>query len=295
MLYDVVIVGGSYSGMAAALQLARARKDVVVVDAGQRRNRFAEASHGFLCQDGQPPNAIADEARAQLLAYPTVTWVEGKAMTAAPEDGMFRVAMGSGEQHRARRLVLATGVVDNLPEVPGLQERWGRGVYQCPYCDGYELDQGHLGVLATNGFWFHQAMLIPEWGRTTLFTNGIGHPDAEQRAALAAREVTIEETAVTAIGGERVTVHLQDGRNIPLAGLFLVPRTGFASALAEQLGCSLEEGPMGPFIRTDVRKETSVPGIFACGDAARAAGSVSLAVGDGAMAGTGVHQSLIFG
>ncbi|WP_458095486.1 NAD(P)/FAD-dependent oxidoreductase [Roseomonas sp. WA12] len=295
MLHDVVIVGGSYSGMAAALQLARARKDVVVVDAGQRRNRFAEASHGFLCQDGQPPGAIADQARAQLLAYPTVTWVEGKAMAATAEDGKFRVTMGSGEQHRARRLVLATGVVDNLPDVPGLQERWGRGVYQCPYCDGYELDQGHLGVLATNGFWFHQSMLIPEWGRTTLFTNGIAPPDAEQHAALAARGVTIEETAVTAIGGERVTVHLQDGRNIPLAGLFLVPRTGFASSLAEQLGCPLEEGPMGPFIRTDVRKETSIPGVFACGDAARAAGSVSLAVGDGAMAGTGVHQSLIFG
>ncbi|MBI0537105.1 NAD(P)/FAD-dependent oxidoreductase [Roseomonas sp. KE2513] len=294
MLHDVIIVGGSYSGMAAALQLARARKDVAVVDAGQRRNRFAEASHGFLGQDGQPPGAIAAQARAQLLSYPTVTWVEGKAVAATAEEGQFRVTLETGEERTARRLLLATGVVDNLPDVPGLQERWGRGVYQCPYCDGYELNQGHLGVLATSGFWFHQAMLIPEWGRTTLFTNGIARPDAEQRAALARRGVTIEEAAVTGIAGERVTVQLEDGRSIALAGLFLVPRTSFASPLASQLGCTLEEGPMGPFIWTDIRKETSVPGVFACGDAARAAGSVSLAVGDGAIAGTGIHQSLIF-
>lgn len=106
--------------------------------------------------------------------------------------------------------------------------------------------------------------------------------------------MTIEEAAVTGIGGERVTVKLEGGRSIALAGLFLVPRTSFASPLAEQLGCALGSGAMGPFIETDMRKETSVPGVFACGDTARAAGSVSLAVGDGAMAGTGIHQSLIF-
>jgi thioredoxin reductase len=294
MPHDVIIIGGSYSGMAAALQLARARRDVVVIDAGQRRNRFAEASHGFLGQDGQPPGTIADQARSQLLAYPTVTWIEGKVTAVMQEDGQFRVTLETGEQRAGRRLVLATGVIDNLPDVPGLQERWGRGVYQCPYCDGYELNQGHLGVLATNDFWFDQAMLIPEWGKTTLFTNGICHPDAEQRTALARRGVTIEEASVTGIGGERVNVHLQDGRNVALEGLFLVPRTSFASPFADWLGCALEEGPMGSFIQTGVRKETSVPGVFACGDAARAAGSISLAVGDGALAGAAAHHSLIF-
>jgi thioredoxin reductase len=149
-------------------------------------------------------------------------------------------------------------------------------------------------VLASSEFWFHQAMLIPEWGRTTLFTNGIYHPDAEQRTVLAARDVSIEETPVLAVGGARATMQLEDGRSLPLEGLFLIPRTRFTSAVVEGLGCALEVGHMGPFIRTDARKETSVPGVFACGDVARAAGSVSLAVGDGAMTGTAVHQSLVF-
>jgi thioredoxin reductase len=191
-------------------------------------------------------------------------------------------------------LVLATGVVDTLPDLPGLGERWGRSVFLCPYCDGYELNRGLLGVLATNGFWYHQAMLIPDWGRTTLFTNGFCHPDGEQQATLAARGVTIEATPVVAIGGERATMQLQDGRSIALDGLFLMPRVSIASPIPEQLGCAMDEGPMGPFIRTDATKETSVPGVFACGDAARAAGSISLAVGDGAAAGAAAHQSLIF-
>lgn len=121
---------------------------------------------------------------------------------------------------------------DELPDLPGLLERWGSSVFLCPYCDGYELAQGHLGVLATGEFWFHQAMLIPEWGRTTLFTNGTYHPDAEQRVALAARWVTIEEQPVLAVNGPRATMQLEDGRSIPLAGLFLVPRTRFTSTVA---------------------------------------------------------------
>ncbi|MCI0755061.1 NAD(P)/FAD-dependent oxidoreductase [Teichococcus vastitatis] len=295
MLHDAIIIGGSYSGMAAALQLARARRQVLIVDAGQRRNRFTEHSHGFLTQDGAPPGAIAERAREQLLRYPTVTWIEGTVTAAALARDGFEVKLEAGERHGGRRLVLATGVADELPELPGLRERWGTSVFLCPYCDGYELAQGHLGVLATGEFWFHQAMLIPEWGRTTLFTNGIHHPNAEQRTALAARGVSIEETPVLAVVGRRARMELEDGRSIPLMGLFLVPRTRLASEVADGLGCALEQGPMGAFIRTDARKQTSVPGVFACGDASRAAGSVSLAVGDGAMAGTAVHQSLVFG
>ncbi|MFC7398063.1 NAD(P)/FAD-dependent oxidoreductase [Chelatococcus sp. GCM10030263] len=294
MQFDVIVVGGSYAGMAAALQIARARRKVMVVDAGLRRNRFAEEAHGFLGQDGRPPGQIAEEAKTQLLAYPNVVWTEGRAHGAANADDGFEVETGDGRAHGARRLVLALGVTDTLPDVPGLKERWGKSVFHCPYCHGYELGNGSIGVLATGPVSMHQALLIPEWGRTTLFINDAFLPDEEQLAQLAARGVTVERTPVAAVTGH-ADLRLTDGRVIALAGLFTATGTRPASPLAEALGCALDDGPLGPYIRTDPMKQTSVPGVFACGDVARAAGSVSLAVGDGALAGAAVHRSLIFG
>lgn len=294
MTHHAIIVGGSYAGLAAALQLARARRRVLVLDEGIRRNRFAAASHGFLGQDGRPPGAIATDARAQLMAYPTVTWVGRRAERAERTRTGFRIIDADGESHEAERLVLATGVVDDLPPVPGLAERWGRHVFHCPYCHGYELMEGRIGVIAASPRAMHHAVMLPDWGPTTLLLNGAFEPDADQRAQLERRGVTVEAGSIREIGGEKADVVLADGRVLPFDGLFTQPWTRMASPLAEQLGCALEQGPQGPFIRTDALKETSIPGVFACGDAARAAGSVALAVGDGSMAGTAVHQSLIF-
>lgn len=292
-MYEVIIVGGSYAGMSAALQLARARRKILVVDRGSRRNRFARTSHGFLGQDGRAPEAIAGDARAQLIAYPTVEWVDARAERGTRTEKGFSVALENGDTHDAQRLVLATGVADSLPDIPGLAERWGRNVFHCPYCHGYELDNGRIGVLAVSSLSMHHALMLPDWGSTTLFLNGAFVPDEDQRAQLDRRRVAVEERAVEKITGNADVV-LTDGRVIRLDGLFTMPRTSMASPLAEQLGCAFEEGPMGPFLRTDAIKETTVPGVFACGDAARAAGSVALAVGDGAMAGAATHQSLMF-
>lgn len=292
--YDVAVVGGSYAGLSAALQLARARRRIVVVDAGFRRNRFAQTSHGFLGQDGQTPQVIAEVAKAQLLAYPTVHWHDGTAERAVPQEAGFALHLGSSGRLATRRLVLATGVVDELPDIPGLSERWGRHVFHCPYCHGYELNEGRIGVLATGAVSMHHALMLPDWGEVTLFTNGTLALDDAQRSALVARGVELEKSAVRGIV-EAATIVLDDGRKLALEGLFTAPRARMASPIAEQLGCAFEEGPMGPFIRTDAFKLTSVAGVFACGDAARMAGSVALAVGDGALAGASAHQSLIFG
>lgn len=294
-MYDTIVVGGSYAGMAAALQLARGRRSVCVIDAGQRRNRFASAAHGVLGQDGTAPSEIAGNAKAQLLRYPNVTWRDGAVVRAEQAGDAFTVQLEQEEGIAARRLVLATGVIDELPAIPGLAERWGQSVFHCPYCHGYELDRGQLGVLATGKASLHQALLIPEWGPTTFFTNGIFEPNEDQRAQLLARGVTLERARVTAITGSQATVHLQDGRSIALAGLFLASRVSAASPIAAQLGCAFVDGPLGPYIQTDEAKETTVAGVFACGDAARAAGSVTFAIADGAMAGLGAHRSLIFG
>ncbi|ACE83946.1 NAD(P)/FAD-dependent oxidoreductase [Cellvibrio japonicus] len=298
--YDVIIIGGSYAGMATALQLARGRRQVLVLDTGIRRNRFATHSHGLLGQDGKSPEAIASDAKAQLLNYPNVTWRESAALavekTAAGKTGSgFSVTTTDQQTFSAKRLVLASGVRDQLPAIPGLQDRWGKSVFHCPYCHGYELNQGQLGVLAVGDVSLHQALLIPDWGPTTLFTNHCFTPDDAQQKQLAARGVRIETEAVSEIDGEHnAVVKLVNGRLIKLAGLFVAPLTTPASPIAQELGCELAESPMGFYVKTDEFKQTTVPGVFACGDLARPAGSVTFAIGDGALAGFAVHKSLIF-
>jgi thioredoxin reductase len=295
MSFDAIVVGGSYAGLSAALQLARARRKVLIMDSGLRRNRFAEHSHGFLGQDGRTPGAIAADARAQLMAYPTVEWVDATATDGSGEMNDFTVSAESGECYQARRIILAAGVVDALPDLPGLAERWGKHVFHCPYCHGYELDQGRIGVLASSELSMHHALMLPDWGSTTLFLNGAFTPDADQLMQLMQRGVTVEREPIRQLSGASIDIELTDGRIIPLDGMFTLTRTSLASPLGTQLGCAVEDGPMGPFLQTDMFKETTVSGVFACGDMARATGSVALAVGDGAMAGVGAHRSLMFG
>lgn len=294
MMFDAIVVGGSYAGLSAALQLARARRNLLVIDGGQRRNRFAKTSHGFLGQDGRAPGDIVADARAQLLAYPTVRWLDGIALSAASLDKHFSVATAEEKTFEARRLLLAGGVTDELPDIPGLAERWGTSVFHCPYCHGYELGDGPIGVLGVSAASMHHALMLPDWGKTTFFVNGALALDDDRMEELQRRGVSVEREKVVAISGDRADVELADGRVVPVAGLFTATRTRPSGILAEELGCVLDDGPMGQFIRTDGVKETTVPGVFAAGDAARGAGNVALAVGDGAMAGAGVHQSLIF-
>lgn len=301
-VFDVIVVGGSFAGLSAALQTARARCRVLVIDAGQRRNRFAAHSHGFLGRDGADPAQIVADARAQLLAYPTVTWLDATATSARAIDGGFAIGLGDGTTRTTRRVILATGVVDDLPAVPGVAERWGKSIFHCPYCHGYELARGAIGLLASHPLAGHGAQLLPDWGDTTLFTALPGQPplalDADTVRALDRRGVRREDTPVIAIEGDDLTqpiVRLADGRTIALAGVFVVPKLRIAHPLARELGCALEPGPLGDYLKTDpMSKETSVPGVFACGDVATAAGNVAGAVGDGARAGAFAHQSIIF-
>ncbi|EFI50230.1 HI0933 family protein [Afipia sp. 1NLS2] len=291
--YDVIVIGGSYAGMAAALQLLRARRSVLVIDAGRRRNRFAAHSHGFLGQDGVNPAEIARVARKQLQAYPTLTWIEGVAEATAGEKDSFTVRIADGVRHEGRRLLFAVGVSDALPPVEGLAERWGRSVFHCPYCHGYELDRGPIGVIATGPMSVHQAQLIPEWGQVTFLTNGAVTLDEAMRADLVARGVAIEESSIQRLDGE-ANVLLADGRRLSFAGLFTASRNAPSTPVASTLGCELVDTPFGSQISTSDMKETSVPGAFACGDAARVPHSVSLAVADGAWAGATIHRSLVF-
>lgn len=301
--YDVIVVGGSFAGLSAAMQLVRARRRVLVVDAGRPRNRFSRASHGFLGQDGRSPAAILETARAQVLIYPTAKLRTDEVTHAARRGGSFELALASGTTASARRLVLATGIVDELPDLPGLRERWGTTVLHCPYCHGYEVADGRLGVLAVGEASIHQALLLPDWSAdVTLFTNGAFEPTAAHRDALATRGVRIEPRLLAGLVGDGpalVGVRLrgsdggpEGGEVVALDALFTASRTSMASPLAEQLGCAFDDGPFGPVIRTDAKKETTVPGVYAAGDAARAPHNATWASADGVTAGVSAHQSL---
>jgi thioredoxin reductase len=295
--YDVIVVGGSFAGQAAALQIARARRSVLVIDGKSPRNRFAATSHGFLGQDGHSPAAIMDIARQQLLAYPTARFLEAHVSAARGQHDAFQLELKSGEILESKRLVLATGVKDQFPEVKGLAERWGKSVLHCPYCHGYEVAGQQLGVLAVGPLSFHQAMLIPDWGPTTFFTNGPLELEPAQWDALQQRQVKVERCPVVELKGEGTqlsSVLLSDGREIPMDALFTGTKVQMASPLAEQLGCEFSDGLLGPILTVDERQQTTVPGVYAAGDSTRLQHVATLAAASGVMAGVFAHQSLNF-
>lgn len=295
-MYDVIVVGGSFAGMSAAMQLARARQNVLVIDAGAPRNRFADEAHGFLGQDGRAPAAIMRDARCQLRRYPTVEVMSGEAVGARAFGDGFAIELSDGGQHSARRLILATGVSDQLPAIPGMNERWGETVLHCPYCHGYEVRDLPLGVIAAHPMSAHQAMLIPDWGPTTYFTQGEFEPEAAELDAFVARGITIERTPVVELLGDAPAldgVRLADGRFVQVAAVFTAPRTSPATPLATMLGCVHEDGPTGPYVKVDQWGATSVVGVWAAGDAATPMHNATLASAAGVLAGIGAHQASV--
>ena len=297
MRHDAIIIGGSFAGLSAALYIARARRHVCIIDTGSPRNRFAAHSHGFFAQDGSAPGTMLATARSQVAAYPTVTFIEGEATSAAKEADGFSVKLTTGDVLEGARLVLAFGISDELPAIPGLAERWGKSVLHCPYCHGFEVSGQRLGVLNVSPMSIHQAMLIAEWGPTTLYLDGASEPDEASLATLAQRGVAIEPAPVKALHGEGAqltAIELGDGRMSGVDALYLGPRTRLNSGIADQLGCELEEGQFGSVIRTDPQRMTTVPGVYAAGDIARSAHNVTWASADGVTAGVAVHRSLVF-
>lgn len=296
MQLDVIVIGGSFAGLSAAMQLVRGQRTVTVIDAGEPRNRFADESHGFFGLDGVSPVAIQQEAYRQLLKYPTASIVKSKATSVEKLAEGFSVRLADKSILTSKKLILATGLKDEIPDIPGLTERWGATVIHCPYCHGYEVRNQPLGVLATSPISIHQAGMIPDWGPTTYFTQGLYEPDEEQREFLLKRGVTIESTPILEVLGrapEISSVYLADGRTVRLAALFVAPKTHMTSPFAEQLGCEFEEGPLGLVIKTNAMKQTSVEGVFAAGDAASPMHNATLASAAGVMAGGGAHQSLM--
>lgn len=297
MKYDAIVIGGGFAGLSAATYLARGRRTVCVIDTGKPRNRFARASHGFLAQDGSPPLSILARAREQVMAYPTVRLIDSEAVGARGEDGSFHVVLADGEQIEARKAILAFGLRDDIPSLPGLAQRWGRAVLHCPYCHGIEFSDQPLGVLYRTPMSAHQASMVAEWGPTTLYLDGAALP-SDSAAALADRGVRIEPGKLRRLVGDGDTlsaIELDGGRQCAVSALYIAPQSCLASPLAEQLGAEIEDGPLGPQVKTDADRMTSISGLYAAGDIARAPHSVAWAVADGVTAGTSAHRALVFG
>ncbi len=293
---DVLVIGGGYAGLAAALQLARARRHVTVLDTNRPRNRFAKSAHGVVGFDGASPWEIRDAGRRDLHAYPTARIVEAEATAARVVDGGFVVTSSSGAQFEARRLVLAYGVADALSDLAGFAECWGNTVLHCPYCHGYEVAGLRLGLLYSTPMSLHGAGLIRDWSDDLiLFLNGNEVPDAE-REKLDKRGVRLVDGEVTAIEHEEGLVRgirLSSGEVVPLDALFAHPQTAPSCSVHESLGVDMVESPAGSYIAVDESQETNVKGVYAAGDLAQARTTVTFALAGGALAGVMAHQSLV--
>ncbi|MGM9511140.1 NAD(P)/FAD-dependent oxidoreductase [Larkinella sp. GY13] len=265
--YDVIIIGGSYAGLSAALVLGRSLWTVLVLDSGQPANRQTPHSHSFLTRDGETPAELTRIAREQALAYPTVSLREATVTTVQPLDSSFQVYTNDGGVFTAKRLILATGLSDVLPAIPGFAECWGISVLHCPFCHGYEVKDQVVGVLGNGDEGFGLAKLIHHWNPgLTLFTNGPSTLTPEQTAKLHQHAIPIIETPLVALqhrNGQLDALKLADQSVKPLQALYARPAMQQSNDLALQLGCELDEMGM---IQVDGFGKTSVEGVFAAGD-----------------------------
>lgn len=294
---DVIIIVGSFAGLAAALQLGRARRKVTVLDTGLPRNRFADHSHGLLGHDHKPPLEILAEARQQLARYPTIQLVTARAESVSGAIDDFSVLTGEGETLRARRLILSYGVADQMPELPGFAEGWGTSIVPCPYCDGFEVAGRHWGLVWSGPMSHNYVRLYHDWTDTlTVFANGHDIPP-DIRADLARRGIPVVDGRVTEIDHDEshnATVRLDAGPSVAVDILFAHPRNKPSARLHESLGLATVDTPQGIVLKVDERRETSVPGIYAAGDlASLGMPSVTTASWQGATAGISAQQSML--
>jgi len=296
--YDVVVIGGGAAGLNGALQLARSRRSVLVVDAGQQRNRPAPAVHGLLGHDGLPPAELLARGRREVRGYGgeivtgEVTAVDGEL------DRGFAVTLRDGRVVLARRLLVTSGLVDNLPDIPGLRERWGRDVVHCPYCHGWEVRDQPIGVLASGPLSVHQALLFRQLSDDVVyFRRGTVLDDAAARR-LAARGIRVVDGEVSAVvvAGDRVAgVRLADGTVVPRQALTVGARMTARAGFLADLGLKASEHPggMGSYIPADPTGRTEVPGVWAAGNVTDLAAQVGAAAAAGALAGAVINADLV--
>ncbi|MBI3971841.1 MAG: NAD(P)/FAD-dependent oxidoreductase [Chloroflexi bacterium] len=291
---EVAIIGGGVAGLSAALVLGRSRKRTLVIDAGEPRNAPSPGVHSFFSRDGMLPADLLRIGREQLAPYDSVQLRRGRVSTAERVGDRFHLHLDDGGVVTTRRVVLTLGVVDELPDIEGLRERWGHGVFHCPYCHGWEMRDQPLAVLGNGAEGVRLARLATGWTRDIMLcTNGPATFGHEERALLARCGIAVHERRVARVDGEGKGVSgvvFEGGEMLPRAGVLVRPPIHQRSDLPAALGCALTEQGV---IRTDEDGRTSVPGVFAVGDCASLMQQVAVAVGQATRAAIVLNNELV--
>ncbi|MGW6057671.1 NAD(P)/FAD-dependent oxidoreductase [Streptomyces sp. NPDC055189] len=295
---DVLVVGGGAAGLSAALTLARARRSVLVVDSGEPRNAPADGVHGFLSREGLAPGDLLRIGRDEVAGY-AGRIVSDQVTGVRRVGGRFVVDTASGRSHGARRLLVTTGLVDELPDVPGLRERWGRDVLHCPYCHGWEVRDEPIGILATGPMAVHQALLFRQWSaQVTLFLHTVGELSEEQWEQLAARGVAVVDGEVSGLDIEedRLSgVRLASGKRIPVRALAVAPRFEARGTVLAGLGIERVGHPMGvgSYVASDASGFSGVEGVWVAGNVTDLVAGVMVAAASGMTAAVAINADLV--
>ncbi|MGV2452279.1 UNVERIFIED_CONTAM: NAD(P)/FAD-dependent oxidoreductase [Ralstonia mannitolilytica] len=290
--FDVIITGGSYSGLSAAMALGRSLRNVLIIDNGKPCNRQTPHSHNFVTHDGKTPSEIAQLARKDVEKYNTVHFYNGTVAKTEKVIGGFEVEISSGEKFKAKKLILASGVKDTMPDIPGFAECWGISVIHCPYCHGYEVKNEVTGILSNGDMGYEFSKLIFNLTKNlTLFTNGKAAFTEEQLEKLKQNKIILNEDEIAGIehtNGFIQRIIFKNGKEIPLQALYA--KIPFEQNInVDDLGCEITEQG---FIKVDMMQKTSIPGVYACGDNVTMMRSVANAVAQGNFAGAIVNKEL---
>jgi thioredoxin reductase len=292
-VFEVIVVGGSYAGLSAAMALGRSLRKVLVIDSGLPCNGQTPHSHNFITQDGETPSAIIAKAKAQVLCYDTVSFVKGLVASAKRTEDGFEISTEGGEVFYTQKLIFSTGISDVMPDIRGFAACWGISVIHCPYCHGYEFRNRKTGVLANGARGFHIASLVNNLtDDMTMLTNGKADFDAEQVAKLKGYGIRIIESKVSALEHEDGlirSVFFEDGDQMFFDVVYAVIPFVQHSDVPASLGCELTEQG---YLKVDGFQKTSVEGVFACGDNAAMMRSVANAVYSGNLTGAVVNGEL---
>lgn len=292
--FEVIIVGGSYSGLSAAMSLGRSLRQVLVIDSGLPCNRQTPHSHNFITHDGEKPAVISAKAKIQVDFYDTVQFYNGLAINATKTENSFEIKTQDGQTFTSRKVLFATGVKDLLPEIKGLSECWGISVLHCPYCHGYEVKKEKTAIIGNGEMGFEYAKLISNWTKNLrLLTNGKSTLTFEQTQLLEKHKILIIEEEIDSVeheNGNIQNVIFKNQSKIDVKAIYYKPPFEQHCPLPEILGCELTEQSL---IKVDMMQKTNIPGIYASGDCTTQMRSVAIAVSSGSFAGASVNKELI--